>query len=202
MTSTGDQQSLRSLEPGANQGAKGSRYHFCPPPYGFVGRADDIRQIEQLLTKHNVLLLQGIGGTGKTTLLHSVQEQWQTTQFAANVFYFGYDQQAWTVAQIFSAIAKQIYGPLAPASLRAMPLTAQVQRLTEHLRGEQYVLILDNLESVTGQDLAIQNTLLPEQQAQIQDFLMGLVGGNTKVVLASRSERIGWLQLCRRTGMS
>jgi hypothetical protein len=71
---------------------------------------------------------------------------------------------------------------------------AQVQKLVAKLRAEADIIILDNLESITGEQLAIQNTLPPSEQEQIKDFLGRLVGGKTKVVLGSRS-REEWLQL-------
>ncbi|MFM6562799.1 MAG: tetratricopeptide repeat protein, partial [Microcystis panniformis] len=61
---------------------------------------------------------------------------------------------------------------------------------------EAYILILDNLESVTGQPLAIENTLPENEREAIAEFLKNLVGGKTKVILGSRSEET-WLQ--RRT---
>nr|MBA2285539.1 tetratricopeptide repeat protein [Ktedonobacteraceae bacterium] len=47
--------------------------------------------------------------------------------------------------------------------------------------------ILDNLESITGSQLAIQHTLPPEEQAALRDFLAKLAKGNTLVLLGSRS---------------
>ena len=161
---------------------------FLAPQYGLVGREHDILQIETLLQAHNVLLLWGIGGTGKTSLLHHLRTWWPTTQFALDGFYFGYDQQAWTLEQMVGAIAQQLYRRLDFTRFQALPLTAQVRHLTQTLRAKPYVLMLDNLEVVTGQDLAIQQTLLPTDQAQVQAFLHQLVGGQTKVILSAR----GW----------
>jgi tetratricopeptide (TPR) repeat protein len=59
----------------------GSEYRFPLPTYGFVGRDLEILKIEKALLKHNVLLLKGMGGTGKTTLLKYLQEWWQKTNF-------------------------------------------------------------------------------------------------------------------------
>ena len=50
--------------------ALGRRYRFVEPTYGFVGRDLEILKIEKALLRHNVLLLRGMGGTGKTTLLN------------------------------------------------------------------------------------------------------------------------------------
>ncbi|WP_242054574.1 tetratricopeptide repeat protein [Nostoc sp. FACHB-190] len=171
----------------------GSQYRFPLPEYGFVGRDLEILKIEKAVLRHNILLLQGMGGTGKTTLLNYLREWWQRTNFVKNVFYFGYDEKAWTLTQILFEIGKQVYGRFEQAQFQAMSQAAQVQKLVAKLRAETYALILDNLESVTGQQLAIPNTLPEIERNQIRDFLGRLQGGNTKVVLGSRS-REDWLQ--------
>jgi tetratricopeptide (TPR) repeat protein len=171
----------------------GSEYRFALPTYGFVGRDLEILKIEKALLKHNVLLLQGMGGTGKTTLLNYLREWWQKTNFVKNTFYFGYDEKAWTLDQILFFIGQQIYKKFDFASFQAMSHTAQLQKLVAKLRAEKYAVILDNLESVTGQQLAIQNTLPQTERHQIRDFIGRLVGSQTLVVLGSRS-REEWLQ--------
>ncbi|BAZ31896.1 hypothetical protein NIES4074_43690 [Cylindrospermum sp. NIES-4074] len=171
----------------------GSQYRFTLPEYGFVGRDLEILKIEKALLRHNILLLQGMGGTGKTTLLNYLREWWQRTNFVKNVFYFGYDLKAWTLTQILFDIGTQVYSRFEQASFQAMSQAAQVQKLVAKLRAESYALILDNLESVTGQQLAIQNTLPEAERNQIRDFIGRLVGGKTRVVLGSRS-REEWLQ--------
>nr|MDJ0571260.1 tetratricopeptide repeat protein [Pleurocapsa sp. MO_192.B19] len=171
----------------------GSQYRFPSPEYGFIGRDLEILKIEKALLGHNVLLLRGMGGTGKTTLLNYLREWWQRTNFAVDVFYFGYDEKAWTLEQILYDIGKQVYSRFEQAKFQAMNQTAQVQKLAKTLRTQSYVLMLDNLESVTGQQLAIQNTLPESEQNKIRDFLTRLVGGKTKVVFGSRSGE-EWLQ--------
>ncbi|WP_414550542.1 tetratricopeptide repeat protein [Anabaena sp. CCY 0017] len=169
------------------------QYRFSLPEYGFIGRDLEILKIEKALLRHNVLLLQGMGGTGKTTLLNYLREWWQRTHFVEDVFYFGYDQKAWTLTQILFDIGQQVYGKFERAQFQAMSQPAQVQKLVAKLRGAAYAVILDNLESVTGQQLAIQNTLPEAERQQILDFIGKLVGGKTRVVLGSRS-REEWLQ--------
>ncbi len=171
----------------------GNLYQYTPPEYGFIGRDLEILKIERALFRHNILLLQGMGGTGKTTLLNYLRSWWQTTNFAPEIFYFGYDEQAWTLTQILFDIGKRVYKKFEFANFQAMNLTAKMQKLLAKLRSESHVLILDNLESVTGQALAIQNTLASDEQKQLQDFLTRLVGGETRVILGSRSDE-SWLQ--------
>ncbi|MEI6065072.1 MAG: CHAT domain-containing protein [Pseudanabaena sp. ELA748] len=79
----------------------GRAFEFVQPEYEFVGRDLDILRIEKALARHNMLLLQGMGGTGKTTLLNFLREWWEKTHFAdgekgEQIFYFGYDERAWT----------------------------------------------------------------------------------------------------------
>lgn len=81
------------------------RYPFPKPAYGFHGRDLDILEIEKrLLKKRNLLLLRGMGGAGKTTLVKHLGAWWQTTGFVDRVFYFGYDERAWTRQQIIDEI--------------------------------------------------------------------------------------------------
>ncbi|GBL11509.1 photosystem I assembly protein Ycf3 [Microcystis aeruginosa Sj] len=174
----------------------GNQYVFPLPEYGFVGRDLEILKLEKALLKHNILLLKGMGGTGKTTLLNYLREWWQKTNWATHIFYFGYDRKAWTLEQIVYEIGQGIYNRFEQASFQGMNLKARVKKLEQKLRSEAYILILDNLESVTGQPLAIQNTLPENEREEIAEFLKNLVGGKTKVILGSRSEET-WLQ--RRT---
>ena len=172
---------------------RSQRYRFPQPQYGFVGRDLDILKVEKSLLRHNILLLQGMGGTGKTTLLNYLREWWQTTHFVEQVFYFGYDQKAWTRAQILFDIAKQVYKQFELSHFQAMPPSAQVEGLVTTLRATPYALILDNFESVTGQKLAIKNTLSQPKRQEVKDFIERLVGGKTLVVVGSRSDE-EWLQ--------
>jgi tetratricopeptide (TPR) repeat protein len=136
-----------------------------------------------------------MGGTGKTTLLRYLWRWWLTTHFVEDAFYFGYDEKAHTLAQICHDLGKRLYGPeqsVTYARFLALSPTAQEAKLAQTLRETPYLLILDNLESVTGQALAIQNTLPEAEQERLRQFLLRLVGGKTKVVLGSRSGE-GWL---------
>ena len=178
-------------------------YRFPTPTYGFVGRDLEILKIEKRLLgrgfrrpsthdsvveTHNVLLLQGMGGTGKTTLLNYLRQWWQTTNFARQVFYFGYDEKAWNLQQIVFELGSGLYeDETERAIFQTLPVEVQVEEIIDIFRANDYILMLDNLESVTGEQLAIQNTLPQEERQKLKDFLERLVGGKTKVILGSRS---------------
>ena len=168
--------------------AEEKRYIPPDPQYGFVGRDIDILQIEKrLLTKRNILLVRGMGGAGKTTLLRHLAAWWHTTGFVQRVFYFGYDEKAWTLQQIMTSIAQDLYGPKYYTDFQPLSLAAQQAMLSQDLRGKNHLLILDNLESITGAHLAIQHTLPPDEQSALRSFLIDLPKGHTLVLLGSRS---------------
>jgi hypothetical protein len=152
-----------------------------------VGRDIDILQIEKpLLTKRNILLIRGMGGAGKTTLLRHLAAWWHTTGFVQRVFYFGYDEKAWSLQQIMTSIAQTLYGPKYYTDFQPLATAAQQAMLSHDLRGKNHLLILDNLESITGAHLAIQHTLPPEEQSALRSFLTDLAKGHTQVLLSSR----------------
>jgi hypothetical protein len=128
-----------------------------------------------------------MGGAGKTTLLHHLGWWWQKTRFVEQVFYFGYDGKAYHLAGMVSEMGRQLGLNLSgrQAEDRAQVLHA--------LKSTRHLLILDNLESVTGEPLAVQNTLPPAAQAEVRAFLRELVGTRSLVLLGSRAGE-GWLQ--------
>jgi tetratricopeptide (TPR) repeat protein len=164
--------------------------NYEPPKtaYGFVGRDLDVLEIEKrLLLKRNVLLIKGMAGSGKTSLLHHLGSWWQTTGFVDQVFYFGYDDKAHTLQQIMMVIAKRLMNEVEyMSSFHQLSLDAQRKKLAEILRANRRLLILDNLESITATNLAIPNTLTKAEQVQIHAFLTNLSDGKTLVLLGSR----------------
>src|SRR5215468_7853399 len=161
-------------------------YKVQEPAYGFIGRDLDILRIEKKLLDRNLLLVRGMGGAGKTTLLRHLAVWWQTTNFVDRVFYFGYDERAWSRQQILDEIARGLLTPVEFAAFQPFGLGAQQAKLAERLRAHRHLLILDNLESITGARLAIQNTLPPQEQAALRGLLADLAGGKTLVLLGSR----------------
>jgi len=130
----------------------GNQYVFPLPEYGFVGRDLEILKMEKALLKHNILLLKGMGGTGKTTLLNYLREWWQKTNWATHIFYFGYDIKAWTLEQIVYEIGQGIYNRFEQASFQAMNLKARVRKLEQKLRSEQRRTFKENIYHLQGLD--------------------------------------------------
>lgn len=183
---------MTSEEKSIHDRKRGTAYRFRGANYGFVGRDLEILKLEKTLLRSGVVLIQGMGGTGKTTLLRYLQEWWVQTNFVQRVFYFGYDTKAWTLQQLMFEIGQNVLSTDQMQRFQAETLEGQVGWLEEVLRSQHYCLMLDNLESVTGQALAIQNTLDAQEQGRIRDFLERIVGGRSIVLLGSRG-REEWL---------
>ncbi len=177
--------------------AQSKRYQAPMPSYGFLGRDLDILEIERRLLiprkdiKRNILLLQGMGGSGKTTLLKHLMEWWQITGFVQEVFYFGYDERAWNPEQIINQIA-QILLADEIEKFRALGLASQRKMVGSEMRNQRHLLVLDNMESIKGSSMAIRNILSNEEQKELKMFLAELLGGDTMVLLGSRSNE-EWL---------
>jgi hypothetical protein len=155
--------------------------------YGFVGRDLDVLEVERrLISDGNILLIRGMGGIGKSTLLHHLGNWWQRTGFVDRVFYYGYDDRAWTRQQIITDIAQGLMDAVEYTRFQSLALDLQQAELVRQLRANPHLLVLDNLESVRGSPASIPNTLQPEEQDTIRGFLAALRGGRTLVLLGSR----------------
>lgn len=171
-------------------------YKAPAPYYGFIGRDIDILQIEKyLLTKCNILLVNGMAGSGKTTLMQHLGEWWQKTHLVKHVFYFAYNEKRWTRRQILFNIASQLLSPTQYRSLfQPLTLDAQQAMLTQHLRSERHLLIFDNLETITGVQLATKQALSLKEQSALHCFLIDLTSKEkgSFILLGSRSNE-AWL---------
>jgi tetratricopeptide (TPR) repeat protein len=170
---------------------------FCVPEttYGFVGRDLDIIQVERRLKyQHNMILVEGKGGVGKTTFLRYLASWWQTTRFIDEIFYFGYHTQAWMYQDVMNTIAQRLFGATDYYHRIYQTLSTQAQQavLTRRLRTQPHVLIFDSLESISGSHLAPQNALQPEERALLRRFLVNLAAGRTIVLFGSREDE-EWL---------
>ncbi len=161
--------------------------------YGFFGRDLDVLRIETaLLTRRNLLLVQGMGGSGKTTLLRHLAHWWELTGLTERSFYFGWDVRAWTRTQIMRALAPHVLPADAARAFDTMSEAAQQQAVAAALRGRRHLLILDNLESVTAAPLAIPHSLDANRREELRSFLAALAGGQTLVLMGSRGDET-WL---------
>ncbi|MEH2352734.1 tetratricopeptide repeat protein, partial [Nostoc sp.] len=137
------------------------------------GRKTEIAQIQQWLTDKNTFLIgiEGIGGTGKSMLAAKIYDEIE-----------GFPKRFWADVSYgagFSDLARQVLSEF------GFPVPEQeaqlMQALVKCLQSGQYLLIIDNLESL----------LQPDRQWGSQfysDFFNAWVeyGANSKVIITTR----------------
>jgi hypothetical protein len=149
------------------------------PPYQFLGRDWEVHQIEAQLFQRNILLIQGISGIGKTTLLHHLGQWWQHTGFIQKVFYF--DEKPRTPQQILATLAEQLLAPDDKNPFALLSVEQQTNMVAQHLRSQPHLLIVE------------AEACLPEPaKTTWHNLLVDLVKGKTFVLLGSQQEE-KWL---------
>ncbi|WP_372949012.1 tetratricopeptide repeat protein [Mariniphaga sp.] len=168
-----------------------SQFKFVEPKFGFHGRDIEILQVEKHLLRNNHLLVQGMGGSGKTTILKYLGTWWQRTGFVKEVFYFGYDVAPHNLNHILGTMAKELLNQEKLAIYYSKSLAVQKGWIIDALNTGNHLLILDNMESITGERLSIPNLLTEPQREELKQFLQGITGGSF-VLYGSRGSE-GWL---------
>ncbi|MCK4766622.1 MAG: tetratricopeptide repeat protein [Candidatus Aminicenantes bacterium] len=165
--------------------------------YGFLGRDVDILNIETLLLQKNILLIKGMGGTGKTTLLGHMSEWWLKTGWIDHVFYFGYDRKSYHAEEILNTIAETVMPRIEYSFFLTIPkIETKSLHLADFLKQSnntpEVLLILDNMESVTGTEKSVGSALKEKARVILVKTLKTLMRSTIKILLGSRSDE-KWL---------
>jgi non-specific serine/threonine protein kinase len=118
----------------AEHGSSDDRHNLPLPTTSFVGRASSLAMLEQALLDSRLVTIAGAGGCGKSRLAVEVA-QGQIGHFADGV---------WLVELASLADGSLVAQTIATAL--GIPIVDQSDALTEHLRGRQILLVLDNCE--------------------------------------------------------
>ncbi|HJR80740.1 MAG TPA: adenylate/guanylate cyclase domain-containing protein, partial [Anaerolineales bacterium] len=115
-----------------------SRNHNFPAQLtSFIGREQELREAQKLLSSTRILTFIGPGGTGKTRLsLQAAAEQ--IPEFKDGVWLIELAQLT-DSTYVLSAIASVFH-------LRELPGIPLIDTATDYLRGKQLLLVLDNCE--------------------------------------------------------
>lgn len=138
--------------------------HNLPARGRLIGRgAEKARMLEGLASSYPVIAVEGLGGMGKTALTREVA--WlcaESDRFQAVVWTEDRDGSL-RLNDVLDAIADV----LGYTYLHAMPLAAKEKEVHQHLRGTACLLIVDNLETVTDQQLLDFVTRVPEPPSKV-----------------------------------
>ncbi|EGJ51770.1 tetratricopeptide repeat protein [Desulfocurvibacter africanus] len=159
-------------------------------PYDFIGRDGPILELERAMRgKAPAILIQGLGGVGKTTLAKGLLDWLEATEG------LGHGASWFAFNDIRSAefVINQIGMPLRGTDFCALGMQEKIKLLGQSLRDLACVIVWDNFEVVRGIPSGIGQAPLPaEDQGHLLAFLQALRGGRTKVLITSRSEE-EWL---------
>ncbi len=154
--------------------------------YGFIGRGYDILRLERAFRQNNIVLLQGVGGVGKTELTVGFAHWLQDTNGRGNIFFTSFEQGA-----TLNTVINQIGRGFAGDRFSQLPLEQQEQAVIKYLQTNPCLLIWDNFEPVAG--FAGNEPLLStEEQDRLKRFLKAMRQGQSWVLITSRQDE-PWL---------
>ncbi|HEX8198866.1 MAG TPA: CHAT domain-containing protein, partial [Isosphaeraceae bacterium] len=159
-------------------------------PYGFVGRDGPILELERAMHLPRAgLLIQGLGGVGKTTLARGFVRWLQDTGgLGRGCLWFSF-QGIPTAEYVINRMA----GALLGTDAVALPMATKLDRLVAALRDNRVLVVWDNFESVRGiPGTPVAANLAAEDQEVLRTLLRRLRGGQSKVLITSRSAE-DWL---------
>src|SRR5271157_4867387 len=164
-------------------------------PYGFIGRDGAVLALERAMHRKPAgLLIQGLGGVGKTTLARGFLQWLQATDGLGNgCFWFAF-QDIRSAEFVMNRMGEALLGP----QFITAEMVAKLDALAKVFRENRFLIVWDNFEVVRGiPGTAVAATLSDEDQALLKTFLAKLRGGQTKVIITSRSDE-EWLETTNR----
>ncbi|NJM74395.1 MAG: CHAT domain-containing protein, partial [Scytonema sp. RU_4_4] len=156
--------------------------------YGFIGRDYDILRLERGFRQNNIVLLQGMGGVGKTELACGFARWLEETQGRAGKIFFVSFEHGATLSNVVNQVGREVWGD------KFSPLSTDKQRLAvlKYLQTQPCLLIWDNFEPVNGFPTGNEPLLNGEERNELKQFLKELRAGKTWVLITSRREET-WL---------
>jgi tetratricopeptide (TPR) repeat protein len=156
--------------------------------YGFIGRDYDILRLERGFRQNNIVLLQGMGGVGKTELACGFAGWLEETQGRTGKIFFMSFEQGATLSNVVNQVGREVWGD----KFSQYRAEQQQQAVLKYLKTQPSLLVWDNFEPVVGFPAGNEPLLNASERDNLQRFLKDLRGGKSWVLITSRREE-RWL---------
>ncbi|WP_409880820.1 MULTISPECIES: tetratricopeptide repeat protein [unclassified Nostoc] len=156
--------------------------------YGFIGRDYEILRLERAFRQNHLVLVQGMGGVGKTELAAGFARWLDETQGRTGGMFFTSFEQGAGLSQVINQIGRALGGE----RFSQMMLEQQEAVVRQYLQTHPCLLIWDNFEPVNGFPTGNEPLLSGEERNKLKRFLKELRGGKSWVLITSRREE-PWL---------
>lgn len=143
-------------------------------PYGFIGRDGPILEMERALHRQApAILVQGLGGVGKTTLARGFLRWLDDTGGLDGALWFDF-REIRTAEYVVNSTGQAFYGE----TFRLAP--NKLELVGDALRARRVLMVWDNFESAAA-------NLTTEDRSELDRLLAAIRGGRGKVLITSRS---------------
>lgn len=156
--------------------------------YGFIGRDYEILRLERAFRQNHLVLVQGMGGVGKTELAAGFARWLNDTQGRTGGMFFTSFEQGAGLSQVINQIGRALGGE----RFSQMMPDKQEDVVRQYLQTHPCLLIWDNFEPVNGFPTGNEPLLNGEERNKLKSFLKELRGGKSWVLITSRREEL-WL---------
>lgn len=164
----------RAAESGPVENGDGKLNNNLPAREQFIGRtAEKARLFEGIRSSYPVIAVEGLGGMGKTALAREVA--WLCAESPERFEAIVWTQDRDGVLRL-NDVLDSIADVLRFTYVHSMPMPDKEKEVDKLLRGTACLLIVDNLESVTDQ--------------QLLDFITKIPEPPSKVVVTSREQQL------------
>ncbi len=157
--------------------------------YGFIGRDYDILSLERAFRKTHVVLLQGMGGVGKTQLAGGFARWLGDTQGRTGGVFFTSFERGAGLSYVVNQIGRALGG-----GEKFQSKTEEIKQavVLQHLQTNPCLLIWDNFEPVNGFPQGNLPLVPAAEREELKRFLKQLRGGQSWVLITSRRQE-NWL---------